>query len=185
MDESEIKKAVTYLKKGGVIAYPTEAVFGLGCDPFNLNAICNILQIKHRSMDKGFILVAASWEQIEPYLEPIEPPKLSQVLATWPGPITWVFPAKPNLPHWIRGKYKTLAVRISDHPIVQALCQLFGAPIISTSANIEGQPPARDYRTTKYNFGDQVDFIINAKVGGRTQPTEIRDALTGEIIRQG
>lgn len=185
MDESEINQAVAYLKQGGVIAYPTESVYGLGCNPFNLDAICRILQIKHRSIDKGFILVASNWEQIEPYVEPIEPPLLAQVLSTWPGPITWVFPAKLDVPHWIRGKHTTLAVRISDHPIVQAICQFFGGPIISTSANIEGQPPARDYRTTQYNFGDQVDFIVNGKVGGLSQPTEIREALTGEIIRQG
>lgn len=185
IDTKAIAKAVDCLKKGGVIAYPTEAVYGLGCDPSNVNAVSHLLQIKHRTMEKGFILVASSWAQVESYIEPIQPPLLARVLETWPGPYTWIFPAKTFVPKWIRGKHQTIAVRVSNHPIVQILCKTFGEPIISTSANVEGQPPARDYRTVKMSLGNKLDYIVKGDVGKLLRPTEIRNAITGEILRSG
>lgn len=183
IDYQQIQKAVAHLKNGEIIAYPTEGVYGFGCDPFNPDAIGQLLQIKHRSIDKGFILVASTWEQIEPYIMPIAPHLLTKVRQTWPGPVTWIFPAQPNVPSWITGKHTGIAVRVSDHPIVRALCDEFGEPIASTSANIEGSPPAREYRTIELSFGDQLAFIVKGQVGGRQGPTEIRDAITGEVIR--
>ncbi len=183
INKKDITSAVQALRRGEVVAYPTEAVYGLGCDPFNVEAVTIILQLKQRPIEKGFILVAASWEQIEPLVEPIEPPALYRVLNTWPGPTTWVFPARSDVPHWISGKHNTVAVRVSAHPIVKALCESFGGPIVSTSANIKGQPPIRDYRTTMMTFGDKVATILDGKVGKEISPTEIRYAITGEIIR--
>lgn len=185
IESHDILQAIHCLKEGKVIAYPTESVYGFGCDPFNTEAIFQILSIKNRSIDKGFILVAAFWEQLEPLLLPIEPRALARVFASWPGPVTWVFPAKPDVPHWMRGKHNSLAVRVSAHPAIQALCRQFQKPIISTSANLDGQPPARDYRTVQMSFGEQLAFIVNGKPGPLTRPTEIRNAITGEIIREG
>ncbi len=182
MPHDEIKKAVELLKAGKVIAYPTEAVYGFGCDPFNINAIGELLKLKHRPMNKGLILVAHDFEQIENLIEPIEPRLLAHVLSTWPGPITWAFPASPEVPYWIRGKHKTIAVRISDHPLVQQLTKQFG-PLVSTSANTEGHPPARDHRTAMMAFADKVDLIMQGQVSGIKNPTQIRNAVTGEILR--
>lgn len=184
IDPTMIAKAVNALHHGEVIAYPTEAVYGLGCDPFNADAIAKILQLKHRSLDKGFILIAESWEQVEPLVEPIEPRTLYHVLDTWPGPTTWVFPASAEIPEWIRGKNTGIAVRVSDHPIVKALCHAFEKPIVSTSANIIGQPPIRDYHTLKITFGDQLNTIIKGEVGNQIRPTTIKNAVTGEVIRE-
>lgn len=183
INTSEINRAVDCLKKGEVIAYPTEAIYGLGCDPNNIEAVSHLLRIKQRSIDKGFILVASDWKQIESLIEFIEPRLLSHILNTWPGPVTWLFPAKVEVPHWIRGKHHTIALRVSAHPIVQALCKRFDGPVISTSANVEGAPPARNYRAVKILFGDELAMIIKGSVGEQKNPTEIRDALTGEIIR--
>lgn len=183
VDKLVIAKAVDALLRGDVIAYPTEAVYGLGCDPFNASAVAKILQLKHRALDKGFILVADSWEQIESLVEPIEPRALYNVLETWPGPVSWIFPAKKEVPEWIRGNHEGVAVRVSNHPIVRALCKAFGKPIVSTSANLHGQPPIRDYRTVKITFGDQLGLIIDGKTGNQTNPTMIKDAVSGEIIR--
>ncbi|MCB1827274.1 MAG: threonylcarbamoyl-AMP synthase [Coxiellaceae bacterium] len=183
-DATTIAKAVAALQQGGVIAYPTEAVYGLGCDPFNAEAITKILQIKHRSFKQGFILVADNWEQIEPLVQPIEPRTLYSILETWPGPVTWIFPARPSVPDWIRGEHQGVAVRISDHPIVKELCQQFGGPIVSTSANLHGQPAIRDARTVKITFGNDIDVIVDGKVGGLKKPTAIKDAVTGDIIRE-
>lgn len=181
--ENEWQKAVDCLKKGGVIAYPTEAVFGLGCDPDNIDAVSRILQIKHRAIDKGFILIASEWEQLESLVNYVRPDALTQVFETWPGPVTWLFPASEKVPHWICGNHDSVAVRVTAHPIAKALCEAFGGPIISTSCNKSGDPPARDVRTIELTLSNTVDCIVDGKVGGQLKPTEIRDVLTGEVIR--
>jgi len=185
----EIDQAVKCLRKGKVIGYPTEFIYGLGCDPFNLDAVSQILQIKHRPIDKGFILIASQYQQIEPLIEPIAPPMLTTVLSTWPGPTTWIFPAKPEVPHWIRGSHKTVAVRVSNQPVVKMICEQFGRPIVSTSANIEGQPPITNFRIMQINFSKSLCAILSGQTfhSGETppKPTQILDAMTGEIIRPG
>ena len=138
LKENQIDFAVKCLKQGKVIAYPTEAVYGLGCDPDNVDAVSRILQIKHRALDKGFILIASSWEQIQPLVMYLTPDLLTRVFATWPGPITWLFPASKQVPAWIRGNHDSVAVRVTAHPIARALCEQFGGPLISTSCNIAG-----------------------------------------------
>lgn len=183
LSQNAISRAVEILRKGGVIAYPTEAVFGFGCDPENRAAVERILKLKQRDQTQGLILVASSWEQLESLIEPIPPRQLQRVLSTWPGPYTWIFPAKPEVPYWITGNHRSVAVRVSDHPIVQTLCQQFGGPIVSTSANIHQSPPARDFRTVKLLFEKQVDSIVPGNVGNLRNPTEIRDAVSGERIR--
>lgn len=179
----EIVRAVEYLQKGKVVAHPTEAVFGLACDPDNIDAVSRILQIKHRALNKGFIVIGSSWEQIEPLVNCVKPEILTQVFETWPGPTTWLFPANENVPFWITGGHASIAVRVTAHPIAKALCELFGRPLISTSCNKSGDPPARDVRSIQLTLSNTVDYVIDGPLGGRLRPTEIRDALTGEIIR--
>lgn len=178
-----IQAAVKALRAGEVIAYPTEAVFGLGCDPFSRDAVTRLLEIKGRSPDKGLILIADSWERVMELTEPVSPLQLAAAQATWPGPFTWVFPASAGVPMRIRGTFNSVALRVTDHPVARTLCELFGGPIVSTSANVSGGMPARDYKTAKLLFGDVVQHIVDEKVGGLTQPTEIRDVLTRELIR--
>lgn len=180
---NQIDIAVEYLKQGKVVAHPTEAVFGLACDPDNIDAVSRILQIKHRAMDKGFIIIGSSWTQLEPMITYIQPELLTRVFETWPGPTTWLFPASEKVPFWITGHRKSVAVRVTAHPVAKALCEEFGGPLISTSCNKSGDPPARDIRTIQLTLNDTVDYVIDAPLGGRLRPTEIRDALTGEVIR--
>ncbi|PHQ81223.1 MAG: threonylcarbamoyl-AMP synthase [Coxiella sp. (in: Bacteria)] len=182
---ADIIAAVKTLRDGGIIAYPTEAVYGLGCDPFNSPAVFKLLGVKRRQPEKGLILVASNWEQIENLIQPIAPPSLAHVQETWPGPNTWLFPASGLVPSWIKGQHDTVALRISAHPDVIALCNQFGGPIVSTSANIEGHPAKRDFRTAQIAFKHSVDFILNGSVGGAHHPTYIRDAVTNDIIRKG
>lgn len=183
MDLTVLRSALQCLKQGKIIAYPTEAVYGFGCDPFNAAAVTRLLQLKQRNVEKGLILVAAEWAQVESLVEPIPPRALAQVLATWPGPYTWVFPVSATAPAWIYGQHRTIALRVSAHPVVQELCRAYGGPLVSTSANRQGEPPLRDARTLQMMFGKQIDLIIPGKVGGQTNPTTIRDAVSGQIIR--
>ncbi len=180
---AEIERASEVLEDGGIIAYPTEAVYGFGCDPFNLEAVQRLLDLKKRSAEKGFIVVASDWSQLLPLVEPIPPQLLAKVQSTWPGPYTWIFPAKRSVSPLVCGNEGGIAARISAHPTIQLLCQLYGSAIISTSANQSGFPPARDYNTVKMLFGDFVDYILPGSVGASLKPTEIWDAMSGELIR--
>jgi L-threonylcarbamoyladenylate synthase len=176
---------IKLLSDAGIIAYPTEAVYGLGCNPFNERAIQRLLQIKRRSPDKGLILIASEWEQLLTFVEPINDERMVQVRATWPGPVTWVFPAKACVSTWLRGKHHTVAVRVTAHPIAKALCHQFGGALISTSANREGQPPFCCAAAVEKEFGLELDAIVEGDVGTLARPTEIRDAMTGCVLRSG
>lgn len=181
---AKINDAVRHLRDGKTIAYPTEAVYGLGCDPFNAIAVYKILRAKHRNVAKGLILVASDWSQIEDLVEPIAPPLRARALESWPGPVTWVFPASDLVPNWIRGDHRSVALRVSAHPLIQQLCQQFGGPIVSTSANLEGQTPIRDYRTVRIALEKKIDYILEGYVSGEARPTQIRDAITDEVLRR-
>ena len=130
-----IQRAAQLLHTGGVIAYPTEAVWGLGADPFNSAAVDRLLALKQRSIDKGLIIVAANIEQLESYLLTLSSQQREQLETSWPGPITWLVPNNNMFPPWICGRYTKVALRVSRHPVVQSLCLAFGGPIVSTSAN--------------------------------------------------
>lgn len=180
---SQLGDAVTSLKTGGILAYPTEAVFGLGCDPRNEAALERLLQIKQRPAHKGLILIAAQLEQLIDYIAPLNTEVLARILPTWPGPYTWLLPALPEVSVLLRGEHLSLAVRISAHPVCRALCQQLGHPIVSTSANPANQAPARDLATLQDYFADQVDLALDLPLGQQTNPSEIRDALSGQLIR--
>lgn len=181
----QLRKAAHVLHAGGVVAYPTEAVFGLGCDPNNPHAVRRLLDLKQRDWHKGLILIAADIRQLEPYLLPLNEKLHAQVMATWPGPVTWLLPARPETPKWLRGRFDSLAVRVTAHPLAADLCRAFGGPIVSTSANRAGQQPARSPLQVQLRLGAGVDAIVHGPLGGRLQPSEIRDAASGQVIRPG
>ncbi len=180
--QQQVNQAVLYLQQGKTIAYPTEAVYGLGCDPFNEKAVADLFHVKQRPLEKGVILVAASVAQITEWVELDGASWQQQVLETWPGPVTWILPIKKPMPDWITGGRDTVAIRISSHPIVQALCKQFSGPIVSTSANISSQPPAKSCEQIIKVFDDKV-YCVDAELGGLDQPTQIRDARTAQVLR--
>lgn len=174
--------AANCFRNGGIIAYPTEAVFGIGCDPLNWYAVQKLLFIKKRSIKKGLILIAAYFEQIKPFIKVLSKCEYSKINSTWPGPYTWLLPASSKTPIWLKGQHTTLAVRITAHPVASALCNACDSPLVSTSANISHRPPARSILAVRKTFGKEIDFLL----GGATnqqRPTEIRDLKTGVVIR--
>lgn len=183
MTSPQVQQAAEILKQGGVIAYPTEAVFGLGCDPMNENALQRILKLKGRDAAKGLILIAASFSQLQPYIGELEQDVKKEILDSWPGPVTWIVPAKATVSHSLRGVHTTVAIRVTNHPLVQELCNCFGGALVSTSANPTGQEPARTTEEVKKYFQDNLDYILEGVTGGLDMPTEIRDALSKKIIR--
>ncbi|MFT7414746.1 MAG: L-threonylcarbamoyladenylate synthase [Methylophagaceae bacterium] len=182
MSTLKIRHAVATLNKGQVIAYPTEAVYGLGCDPWNEQAVDKILTIKHRPWQKGLILIAADFNQLQAFIQPVSPAILAQLEATWPGPTTWLLPVSSGVSAYLHGQHDTIAVRVTAHRQTAKLCRAFGGAIVSTSANAAGKIPARTSHQVRWHLRD-VDYILSGQCSGLNQPTEIRNARTGEIIR--
>jgi L-threonylcarbamoyladenylate synthase len=179
-----LQRAARILRQGGVVAYPTEAVYGLGCDPLNRDAVLRILAIKQRPMSKGLILIASELDQLRPFIAPPTDEIQARIDATWPGPATWVMPVPHSTPRWLRGEHDSLAVRVTAHPLAAALCRAFGGAIVSTSANASGRPPARNALQARLRCPD-IDLILNGPTGGADRPTSIRDAVSGRLFRAG
>jgi len=183
LNPEPVDQAAWIIRQGGVIAYPTEAVYGLGCDPLNADAVQRILTIKQRPEGKGLILIAAELAQLEPFLPPLSDAIQSRLLQSWPGPVTWLVPARREVPILLRGQHSNIAVRVTAHTIASALCRCAGMAIVSTSANRSGQAPCRSAEQVKSMFGSQIDFILEGSLGHSRKPSEIRDAISSKVIR--
>jgi L-threonylcarbamoyladenylate synthase len=177
--------AAALLRHGAVIAYPTEAVWGLGCDPFDEAAVLRLLALKQRAVDKGLILIAASAPQLDGLIDwdALPEERRAAVLASWPGPHTWIVPATARVPRWITGAHAGVAVRVSAHPGVAALCTAFAAPLVSTSANRAGAAPPKTLAGLDPKLVAAVDGILAGDTGGRERPSDIRDARSGATLR--
>ncbi|MDD3761819.1 MAG: Sua5/YciO/YrdC/YwlC family protein [Nevskiales bacterium] len=177
------RQAVQALSDGDIVACPTEAVWGLSCDPLDRGACLHLMDLKRRDWRKGLILVAAEFEQLPLFVELPSNNAMRRATATWPGPATWVFPAAPDAPWWLTGDHDGIAVRVTAHPVLRELCQAFG-PLVSTSANRSGRPPARRISEVRLQFGRELGAIVPGALGGLAKPTTIRDVMTGHILRR-
>ena len=188
MITTSVTEAAQCLKQGQVLAYPTEAVWGLGCDPYNEQAFLDILQIKQRPIEKGVILLAGQIAQVEPLLEHLDPHIRQQVIESWSDrspserATTWLLPANEHIPTWIKGNHPKVAVRVTTHPICVALCNAFQGFIVSTSANPAGLSPARSLQDANQYFEQQVNYL-NGDLGLSQEPSRILDAETGAVVR--
>lgn len=177
--------AVEQLRAGQIIAYPTEAVYGLGCDPANEAAIRRLLALKGRPESAGFVLIASEFSQLLPWVSKLEESLIAKAMQTWPGPITWLFPRAADTPDYVAGTHDTIAVRITAHEPSRVLCDAFGSALISSSANHRAARPARSAAEVEAYFGDQIAGTLTGPLGGSERPSEIRDLATGTVIRQG
>lgn len=180
-----VRQAAAALRRGEVVAYPTESVWGLGCDPFDESAVRRLLALKERPVEKGLIAVAATVEQLKPLVDfdALPPERLAVVLGSWPGPNTWVMPAGSAAPRWMTGRHDGIAVRVSAHPLVIALCEAFEGAIVSTSANPAGAPAPRVLRELDAGLCAALDGLVAGETSGRDRPSTIRDARSGEELR--
>lgn len=180
--QQHIDSAARIVRSGGVVAYPTESVYGLGCDPFNDAALARLLQMKQRAPEKGLILIGSEVAQLRPYLA-INDQQADFLQQQWPAPLTYLVPVNDRVPALVRGKHATVAVRVPDHPIARALCTQLGGPLISTSANVSGRPAARNPFQVARQLGEQVDFIVSGVCDRAARPSKIIDLATGRVIR--
>jgi L-threonylcarbamoyladenylate synthase len=174
-----IRRIAAHLKRGGVIAYPTESCYGLGCDPRNRNAVRRVLRLKHRPQRKGLILIASRYAQVRRYIRPLAADEQVRLARDGAQAVTCLMPAMPDCPRWLRGEHETLAVRITAHPAASAL----DMALVSTSANIGGERPARTYADCARRFGGQV-LVLPGRVGRRKRPSTIRAWADGRIVRK-
>ncbi len=178
-------RAAACLRQGGVIAYATEAVWGLGCDPRDHAAVLRLLAIKQRDVGKGVILIAASEAQLAGFadMDALTSAQRAHVRDSWPGPNTWIVPASPAAPRWITGDHDGIAVRVSAHAGVIDLCQAFGGALVSTSANLSGQPAVHTRAALDLHLLARIDGVLDGETGGLPQPSTIRDARSGAVLR--
>jgi L-threonylcarbamoyladenylate synthase len=178
-----IREAVRRIAAGGIIAYPTETLYGLGCDPFNGRVVMRLLSLKQRSIEQGLILIASHFSQVESLLSDLPQAVRKRVRYPRIPPVTWVLPCLPEVPYWIRGSHASLAIRITSHPMAAGLCERWGGPLVSTSANIHGRHPATGPLSVHKAFHDQLDYVLHDPAVAANRPSEIRDAITDAILR--
>lgn len=185
--EQSLAEAVKAFHESQVFAYPTEAVFGLGCNPLSVPALERVISIKGRSANKGLILIAGDLTQLTSFLAPIEDEWQHQFDQFWPGPFSFIVPLANDLPFEVRrlltGERGTIAVRVSNHPTVASLCRRCNSALVSTSANRSGQPALRDAVHVHEEFGDELAAIVEGEVGNEEKPSRIIDVRTGAILR--
>lgn len=177
-----IEDAQICVEQGGVIAYPTEAVYGLGCDPWNEKAVRRILALKKRAEAKGMIVLIHDWEQLMPWVLPFSEHVKMQLEATWPGPVSWVFPKSHKVPAYISGLHDTIVLRMTAHPVAHALCKF--RPLVSTSANVSDEPPLRSLDALMAQFPTGLDGIVMGDLGGALTPTTIQEIGTAKKLRE-
>lgn len=180
-----VEQAAQCLHDGKIIAYPTEAVFGLGCDPGNEAAVRQLLALKERPVSAGLILIADQFERFEPYIKPVSRALRQRAGSSWPGPVSWLFPRAVSVPDWLAGNYDTIALRLTAHPVCRALCSAFAGAIVSTSANPSSAEPARSAGRVAEYFGSFLGGIVAGALGEEEKPSEIRDLVSGTVIRSG
>lgn len=184
MNLVSIIQAVEKIRSGEVIAYPTEAVYGLGCDPFNPSAFERLLTLKKRPMEKGVILIAANLKQVLELADIDDQPWTEVVIQSWTDvkqPTTWVLPATNKVPDWITGGRDTVAIRVTHHSTVKALCEQLGTALVSTSANLTGEPPILTAQACEQNFAGIP--ILEGGLSGADAPSQIWDAQTLTRLR--
>jgi len=183
LQRQQLEHAAKIINQGGIVAYPTESCFGLGCDPRNNAAIRRLLHIKRRSYEQGLIIIGAGYNQIKMYIAYAENDIPEAVSDSWPGPHTWLLLARAGVSRWLRGEHPTIAVRVTAHGGAAALCRYAGKAIVSTSANRHGYAPARNTESVTKEFGKLIDYVLSGQIGSFHKPSEIRDAVSGQIVR--
>lgn len=184
-ENEQFKQARDALQDHGLIAYPTEAVFGFGCAPYDEVAVRKLLELKQRHISQGLILIAANYSQLLDY---VDDKKIGQdvrfkVLSNWPGHITLLLPARQGVPRFLKGDHDTIAVRVTNHQPARDLCKALGTALVSTSANLSGQPPLTTAEDVRTHFSDSIDWVMDAPVGNANLPSKILNPLTNQVVR--
>jgi L-threonylcarbamoyladenylate synthase len=175
--------AVAVLRRGGVIVHPAEAARGLGCDPRNEKAVRHLFGLKSRPAGAAALLIDADFVQLPAGVGPCPEEAIARAAASWPGPVTGAFPGKSEVPASIVGEHAGIALRVTAHRVARELCGAFGGALVSTSANRRGGPPMQTAAQVREAFAGELDALVAGELGGLERPTPIRDAISGEVVR--
>jgi len=178
----EIDALRAHVRRGGLIAYPTESCYGLGCDPRNPHALKRLLHLKGRDAAKGLLLIADRFRRLRPFIRPVSATDRARMLRSWPGPVTWVAPASTNCLPALTGGRPTIAVRVTAHRGAARLCRSLGMALVSTSANKSGRKSAKTAAECRRIFGARVR-VVAGRIGRRRRPSTLIDLATGTILR--
>lgn len=170
------------LAAGAIIGYPTDTIWGFGCDPLNPTSVARLLQIKQRPVEKGLILLTSKLEYCEPFIR-LDPDQRSTVQSPVTTPTTWLVEASEHCPVWIRGNHTTVAIRVTEHPLLRILCAGLQLPLVSTSANRAGKSTVRSALQLRRQFADEVDFIVTGFNTGGGKPSAIKSLACGNLLR--
>jgi L-threonylcarbamoyladenylate synthase len=170
------------ISQGAIFGCPTDTIWGFGCHPLIASSVARILQIKNRSPDKGLILLSSKLEYCAAYVG-VDSEQLEPIQSPADHPTTWLVPASGDCPIWIRGNYPTVAIRITNHPLLAFLCDRLQAPIVSTSANRSSKATVRNSVQMRKQFGNELDFIVSGFATGSNRPSEIKSLLSRATIR--
>ncbi len=186
-DSTEIEKAVEYLRRGQVIAYPTETIYGLGADVTDRKAVKRIYDLKARDYGLPISILVADLRMLREVVSEVPDRALLLMRKFWPGALTILFPASSIIPKGLVTNTGKVGIRISSHPVAAALVQQFGRPITTTSANLSGFPPSLAVKHVRKYFGEKLPCIID---GGECAPTRGSTVVdigeeTMRIIRDG
>jgi L-threonylcarbamoyladenylate synthase len=183
----DLQSVASALNGGGVIAYPTETVYGLGANIFKANAVARIFTIKGRDPQKPISIMISRLADVDEFCD--EVPAAAKILMKhyWPGPLTLILKASPALPDYIVSSDKKIGLRFPDHPICSALMRLHADPVTSTSANLTGLPPLARVEEIVEAFGEKLDVIIDCGECAFNQPSTVVDVSGPElrILREG
>jgi len=177
-----LNRLVHALSRGAVIGYPTDTIWGFGCDPLEPHSVARILQIKQRPVDKGLILLSSRLEYCDAYIK-LDQAQRDIIQAPAEVPTTWLVEASDACPPWIRGNHATVAMRITDHPLLGYLCERLQSPLVSTSANHAGKATVRSSLQLRRQFGNQLDFVVTGFDTGGARPSEIKSLASGKLLR--
>ncbi|WP_171013522.1 L-threonylcarbamoyladenylate synthase [Chitinivorax sp. B] len=170
------------IRQGGVIAYATESCYGLGCDPRQWRAVQRVIRLKRRPAHKGLIMIAASFEQLAPFVQSPTAAERALLDRFWPGPYTFIMRASRRAHRLLTGRHGTIAVRVTAHPGAAGVCRALGTALVSTSANLAGQVSLKSARACHRAFGKRV-HVVAGQTGRRKKPSTIIDLRTGKVLR--
>ena len=177
-----IRHAAHIIRRGGIIAYPTDTIYGLGCDPYNQDAVARLKRIKQRPSHKQFILLAGDIDQIKPFTHLSK--EQQKAITENIEPTSWVVEARQNVPAWLVNDSNTITIRLCRQNDVQLLCHILGHAIISTSANLAGKTPARNALELHQNFHNTIDKIMANNQKLTAKPSKIIRLCDNLVIRQ-
>lgn len=177
-----IRLAARIVRNGGIIAYPTDTIYGLGCDPLDARAVDRVNRLKKRPVGKHCILLASNIDQLTPFIE-LDAQQRATIDAA-DEPTSWVIEARDGTPDWLVSEHNTIAVRVTDDDNVTRLCNAVGGAIISTSANPSGSRPAASGIDLHRYFHHSVDMILLAEQPSATRASKLIRLCDNHILRE-